>query len=465
MINKIMIIMLTMCFSSFSNSADMKNHLSIPQIEGISSKLYLYMYSLVTMDITRKKMLLDKNTKENQFTHLRKYPEVSYTDVVRPNFDTLYSIAWLDLSAGPVRVMTGDSNGRYYLMPYYDMYSDVIGTTGTMTTGNGKQMTTIYGPNYKGEYAAGNILKSSTQKLWIIGRTKTDGPSDYVSVNKFQDTFKIIVEDSRQSLPEIDIKFNPKLSPLEIVNSMKLSDFFRYGNELVKMNGYHDSDNSLIFQGRRMGFFEKDVFDFKALPIKSRQAMSMGVLKATALLMKIKNSKQKLSNGWSVYTSLMGVYGNEYAFRSFISMIGLGALPTQDSVYPVLMSDANGNDIVGEKNYIIHFDKKDLPPVKAFWSLTMYDNQGFAVANSLNRYTIGSKDSLKFNKDGSLDIYIQHKKPSDSLVSNWLPAPAKGNIGVTMRLYSPDFSVITGKWIPPVVRETSTNRKLSGDRR
>jgi hypothetical protein len=146
-------------------------------------------------------------------------------------------------------------------------------------------------------------------------------------------------------------------------------------------------------------------------------------------------------------------------------MIGLGALPTQDSVYPVLMSDANGNDIVGEKNYIIHFDKKDLPPVKAFWSLTMYDNQGFAVANSLNRYTIGSKDSLKFNKDGSLDIYIQHKKPSDSLVSNWLPAPAKGNIGVTMRLYSPDFSVITGKWIPPVVRETSTNRKLSGDRR
>ncbi len=151
-------------------------------------------------------------------------------------------------------------------------------------------------------------------------------------------------------------------------------------------------------------------------------------------------------------TDTMGVYGDYYLKRAIIAMMGLGANQPEDAVYPLLFADADGKPLMGESRYVLHFAKDELPPAAAFWSVTMYDEAGFQVANPLNRFAIGDRDALKYNADGSLDLYIQNASPGTDKESNWLPAPAKGVLGVTMRLYAPKAAALDGRWNPPAVK-------------
>jgi hypothetical protein len=120
--------------------------------------------------------------------------------------------------------------------------------------------------------------------------------------------------------------------------------------------------------------------------------------------------------------------------------------------YPLIVSDSFGKTPTGDQNYVIHFAKVNLPPAHAFWSLTMYDADGFQVANPINRYAIGDRNALRYNADGSLDIYIQAPSPGKDKESNWLPSPKQGVLGLTMRLYAPERSVLDGSWKPPVLQ-------------
>jgi hypothetical protein len=133
-------------------------------------------------------------------------------------------------------------------------------------------------------------------------------------------------------------------------------------------------------------------------------------------------------------------------------MVGLGANQPEDAVYPLCLADADGNPLDGANHYVLHFAKEALPPVEAFWSVTMYDAEGFQVANPLNRFAIGDRDALTYNADGSLDIYIQSQSPGADRESNWLPAPAQGQLGLTMRLYAPKAEALDGRWAPPAVK-------------
>jgi len=158
----------------------------------------------------------------------------------------------------------------------------------------------------------------------------------------------------------------------------------------------------------------------------------------------------KIVNGWQMNTDTMGVYGNFYLKRAIVTMIGLGANSPEDAIYPVLMTDADGRPLTGDNDYVLHFGKDELPPVHAFWSVTMYDAQGFQAANTLNRYALGDRDPLHYNPDGSLDLYLQHDSPGQDAETNWLPAP-RGPLGVTMRLYAPQAPALAGTWTPPPV--------------
>ena len=111
---------------------------------------------------------------------------------------------------------------------------------------------------------------------------------------------------------------------------------------------------------------------------------------------------------------------------------------------------------MGEHNYVLHFNKGELPPVNAFWSVTMYDEAGFQVANPINRFAIGDRDELKYNVDGSLDLYLQHESPGSDQESNWLPSPAQGKLGVTMRLYAPKAEALDGRWNPAAIRQAGS---------
>ena len=122
--------------------------------------------------------------------------------------------------------------------------------------------------------------------------------------------------------------------------------------------------------------------------------------------------------------------------RASIALRGLGALPPDDAIYPGVTNDADGRPLDGANKYTVHFAKDALPPVNAFWSLTLYDANGYFVANAMNRYALGDRDRLRFNDDGSLDLYVQHERPAESQVANWLPA-SPGGFNITMRLYWP----------------------------
>jgi hypothetical protein len=122
------------------------------------------------------------------------------------------------------------------------------------------------------------------------------------------------------------------------------------------------------------------------------------------------------------------------------------------TTHPINLGDADGKPLEGQNQYVLHFNKSELPPTDAFWSLTMYDEAGFQVANPINRFAIGDRDQLKFNPDGSLDLYIQHDSPGSDKESNWLPAPASGNLGITLRLYAPKPAALDGRWAPPAVQ-------------
>jgi hypothetical protein len=161
----------------------------------------------------------------------------------------------------------------------------------------------------------------------------------------------------------------------------------------------------------------------------------------------------RVVNGWSMNTDTMGVYGNYYLKRAIVSQVGLGANLPEDAIYPLNLGDDTGKPLDGTNKYTIHFDKGATPPVNAFWSITLYDSEGFQVGNSLNRFAVAGWMPLKINADGSLDIYFQNENPGKDKEANWLPAP-KGAFNLTMRLYGPRSEALTGKWNPPPITRT-----------
>ncbi len=431
----------------------------------IGVEAYIYFYPLVTMDVTRRVMtnvppgVKDGFGPANAFWHMRTFPAAEYRDVVRPNFDTLYSAAWLDLTAGPMIVSVPDTEGRYYLMPMLDMWSDVFAVPGKRTSGTGAASYAVVPPGWAGELPAGvQRIQAPTAWVWIIGRTQTNGVADYPAVHTVQDSYTItpLSQWGKPAQPPAyrpDPTVDMKTDPLTQVNGMSAAKYFAYGAELMKLHAPHLTDWSTIARLAQLGIERGKSFDLAQATPEVRAALERAVVDGLALMKDKMDELVTMVNGWQINTRL-GVYGNQYLTRAIIAMIGLGANQPDDAIYPLCVHDADKQPLDGKFNYVLHFGKDELPPVNAFWSLTMYDAEGFQAANELNRFAIGDRDALKYNADGSLDLYIQHASPGADKVSNWLPAPVCA-LGVTMRLYAPKAQALDGRWAPPPIRRVS----------
>lgn len=430
----------------------------------IAAEAFIYTYPLVLMDITRRVSInFEADARPgfgpmNQFAHMRAFPPGSFREVVRPNFDTLYSVAWLDLTKEPVIISAPDTQGRYYMLPMLDMWSDVIAVPGKRTSGTQAAHFAVTGPGWEGELPEGvTHLTSPTPFVWIIGRTQTNGPKDYAAVHKVQDGYKVtMLSDWGRKPRAVEAKIDPdvdmKTPPLLQVNNMPAKRYFGYAAELMKVNPPHMSDGSILLRMQRIGLEPGRSFNLDGLPAELQKAVAEGAQQALSTMQALADSKGGARNGWVSPTSGIGVYGNEYLFRAVIAMIGLGANPAEDAIYPNSAVDAEGKALMGGQRYVMHFAKADLPPVDAFWSLTLYDGDGFPVTNAMERYAIGDRDALTFNPDGSLDLYIQPDSPGKDKESNWLPSPEAGAIALTMRLYWPRRAALTGEWIPPAIQ-------------
>jgi hypothetical protein len=432
----------------------------------IGMEAYIYVYPLVTMDVTRRIGI--NGTKPgmgpmNVFHHMRAYPPADFKEVVRPNFDTLYSIAWLDLTREPMVISAPDTSGRYYLLPMLDMWTDVFAVPGKRTSGTKAGAFAVGPQGWEGKLPK-NVerIDAPTPYVWIIGRTQTNGPKDYDAVHKVQDGYTITPlslwgkkKKIARAKAVIDQTVDMKTPPLDQVNKMPAAAYFKYAAELMRVSPPHVTDWSIIARMKRIGLEPGKPFDATKLDPAIRKALDRAAADALKLIFSKAPTIARVVNGWQMNTDTMGVYGDYYLKRAIIAMVGLGANQPEDAIYPGLFADADGKPLVGENKYILHFSKDELPPAEAFWSITVYDEAGFPVANPINRLAIGDRDKLTYNADGSLDIYIQHESPGDSKQSNWLPSPAKGKLGITMRLYAPKPQALDGRWNPPAVREVS----------
>jgi hypothetical protein len=436
---------------------------------GVSA--YLYFYPAVTMDITRKQFTNIEPGKGvggpmNKFVNLSEFPPADMRIVVRPNFDTLYSSAWLDLTKEPMVVSVPDTAGRYYLLPMLDMWTDVFASPGWRTTGTQAGDFIIVPPGWRPDLRDQLIekfnLPKDTQRIdaptpyvWIIGRTKTDGPQDYDAVHKIQAGYKITpLSQWGKALKPAEVKIDPtidmKTPPKIQVDTMEAGKFFAYAAELLKANPPHVTDQPIIALMKRIGIEVGQSFDIDKVDPAVAKALERVPQGAQELMRWKVPTLARVVNGWSMNTDTMGVYGDYYLKRAIVAQLGLGANLPEDAIYPINLGDESGKPLDGANKYTIHFDKGATPPAGAFWSITLYDPEGFQVTNSLYRFAVSSWMPFAYNQDGSLDLYFQNESPGAAKEANWLPAP-KGPFNLLIRLYAPKSEALTGKWNPPPV--------------
>lgn len=437
------------------------------ELHEIAMETCIYAYPLVTTEMTRRASTNVERPNSigqapmNQFAHMAAFPDSSWTMVVRPNADTLYSILFYDVSTEPLVVSVPDAKGRYYLLPLLDAWSDVFESIGTRTTGSAPLRFAIVGPGWQGRIPEGTILvRSPTAMGTIGGRAQTNGSADYDAVHEFQrgliaapmSQFGKVYDPPKG---KVNTSWDAHLPPGEQVDHMNAETFLTVFAHASRGNPPHANDNPLLHRMRRIGLEPGKSISFTEMSIEVRRALDEAW---PAALERIKAAATRSGisvNGWRINLTGIGTYGADYLHRAAVAYSGFGANVVDDAVYPFGFADADGNPFSADERYIMHFEKDDLPPVRAFWSVTLYDARQLFAANPIDRYALGDRDDLQFNRDGSLDLFIQRSSPGQDRQTNWLPAPASGEFSLTMRLYWPRIAVTDGAWAPPPVERVT----------
>ena len=429
----------------------------------IAKDAYVYAYPLVLMDVSRAAMTnveapsRDGKAPVNQFGHKPSFPDAKFTAVVRPNADTLYSSLWFDVTREPLVIDVPDSGGRYYLLQMMDLWTDVFACPGTRTTGNGPQRYALAGPAWQGRLPEGvALIRAPTAAGWILGRTQTNGEADFPSVHKFQARLTATpLSFWGQPYAPPKATVDPAVSkkpPVEQVAMLDAAAFFGRFAELLKVNPPHANDQPVLARIRRLGLEPGKAFRLADQPPAARAALERAPAAALKKIALEFRNAGVLVNHWRTVTAPIGTYGTAYLRRAGIAFAALGANVSEDAIYPTAFTDADGKPLESAKRYVLHFGKEQLPPVRAFWSLTMYNDRQLFADNPIHRYALGDRDKLTFNADGSLDLYIQRDQPEKDKEANWLPAPQQGGFSVTLRLYWPRPAALDGAWQPPAVR-------------
>ncbi|MGO9019603.1 MAG: DUF1254 domain-containing protein [Syntrophobacteraceae bacterium] len=433
-----------------------------PWLYGLQA--YIYGFPLIMMDLTKQVSTAVPTAGEftahvNQFSVMTKYPDASFRAVVRTGLDTLFAVAWADLEKEPLVLSVPDTNGRYYVIALFDMWSNVFASIGKRTTGTGTANFLIAGPGWQGTPPADvkQTFRSPTRFVWVNGQMQANGRQDYAVVNALQKQYKLTPLSAwgRPYVSPADVpvaaSVDTKTPPLEQVQKMDAGAYFGRLGRLMKDNPPAPADGPMVEKLKTIGIEPGKDFDIA----KIDPATAKGLRRAMGAFEKLQQGVKKLKteNGWIVMPKNMGDYGVDYSTRAGIALVGLGAIRPHDVVYPTAFIDADGKPLDGANRYVLHFDNGQTPPTNATWSVSMYDPQGFYVTNAINRYNLAMWMPLKYNPDGSLDLYIQAHSPGADKEANWLPAPASGTFNLTVRNYWPTEAVLDGTYKLPPVRK------------
>jgi hypothetical protein len=436
---------------------------------GIATDAYVYGYSLITTEVTRVQMSNVPKPEGlrgpmNQFINVKRYPPADYRGVSAPNADTLYSLAWLDLSESQVfsYPTMGD---RFYLFEMVDLWmTDLTNSPSTRTAGGKEANYLITGPGWHGDVPAGmKHIPMATRYAVILGRTYADGTErDYETVNSLQEQYKVrplSVWGNPYTYQTPPVNPHPGFSmtdkPQDVILALGTAGYFDMLAKLMAgVAPPTPEDAPIVARMAKIGIVPGHPFDMSKLAPEVQAALKN--LPQTALK-KIEANKVSLGeivNGW-VVTKGLGTYGTNYMKRAVVAAFGWPANQEKDAVYPYTEVDSEGRKLTGASKYALTFAKDQTPPVNGFWSITMYevDKGWWFVPNSLNKFTVSPRNNLKYNDDGSVTLYFQNEAPGADKESNWLPAP-KGEFIPMLRLYWPkegNPSILNGSWRPPAV--------------
>jgi hypothetical protein len=398
----------------------------------------------------------------NQIANIARVFTPADTAVQTANSDTPYSWIGMDLRAEPiVLTLPAMEKDRYFSVQLIDAYTQNFDYMGTRTTGNDGGVFVVAGPNWKGETPKGvtKVFHSETELALAVYRTQLFNPADIDNVKKIQAGYKVqtlssfLGQPAPAAVPAID--FIKPLAPDEEKSSPAFFDILNFAL------GYAPtvpSEVELMKRFAKIGVGPGQTFDAASLSPGMKTAIEKGMADAWAEFDQFR--KEKIDKGKVTSGDLFGTRAflkNNYLYRMAGAVLGIYGNSKQEAMYPVYAVDSKGEKLDGANHYTVHFPAGDLPPVNAFWSLTMYElPASLLVANPIDRYLLNSTMLPKFVKDadGGVTLYFQNESPGKDKEANWLPAP-KGPFWVIMRLYWPKEAALNGDWKAPAVERVT----------
>lgn len=413
----------------------------------LARQAYEYTVPLVIMEMTRQKRL-ERIQYVNTFDHARKLLNHKSRVVTTPNNDTLYSDAWIDLTEGPVNIILPKTGDRYFSLALMDMYTNNFAVLGSRTTGGDGGAFTLVGPRASAEGLSSNVIRAPTPHVWALARILVEGEDDLDYARAIQNELVIESENKR-----------PELLEQAISRFVSWDEYFLWANQLLKQHRPPATDLNVLQRIAPLGVGPDISFDPKCFGSEQAGAIQAGIEDAQGELVEAQGERGSIINGWTYTPYNTGVFGQDYRYRAVIAVGGLGALPPEEAMYMRAVGEENQGLFDGSELWRLHFYPDQIPPVEAFWSLTLYeptvDGRFFFYPNSLNRYAISDRTSgLTFNDDGSLDIWVGHPSPGKGREDNWLPAPS-GHFMLNFRAYMPRSSLINREYVLPALALSS----------
>jgi hypothetical protein len=442
------------------SAASAQTSITPAEARAIAKEAYVYGFPLVDSYRIQYAYFVDRQGHEfkaswNQLVNTARVYTPADTAIQTPNSDTPYSFVGMDLRAEPlILTVPPIEKERYFSIQLIDAYTFNFAYIGSRATGNGGGSYLVAGPNWKGEKPSGvkEVIRSETEFVFALYRTQLFNPADIVNVEKVQAGYKaqtlsqFLKTPAPAAAPAINF-----VKPLTPEQERKSPEFFNILNFVLRFCPTVPSEKALMARFASIGVGAGKTFDASKLSPELKAAMEQGMADAWVALAGLKREVEegKVSSG--------DVFGtreflkNNYLYRMAAAALGIYGNSKQEAMYPTYYVDATKQKLDGANRYALRFAPGQLPPVNAFWSLTMYEQpQSLLVANPINRYLINSPmlPQLKRDADGGLTLIVQSESPGKDKEANWLPAP-KGPFSMIMRLYWPKEEAVDGKWRQP----------------
>ncbi len=413
--------------------------------------LAAYLYGFPIVIVRRTILTFPRNT----MVSIGRLADTSTQSIVAPNHDTLYSVAQIDLSGGPIVIQTPPTGGRYSVIQLTDGFTNVAGYLGDGAAARTGESVAVVPPGWHGPLPAGlRVVRPATKLVWLLGRTLATSAADTAAATRLLARYSVTplaayLAGSRT--PPVVLASFPHRPPVTVPAGSAFFD--ELGSDLAA-DPPPARDRCALRAFTRAGIGpgrtpSTQLTGARGKALAAAARAGKGVL--AAIVARVDLEPSRVSNGWATTPADTARFGRDYLGRAAVAAIGLGANTNAKALYLRDDRDSAGRRLTGGHAYRLRFGPGRLPPASAFWSLTLYDRRTLLHPNSLQRYAIGDRTSgLRHGPHGTLTITVSHRAPAASRRSNWLPAPA-GPFSLYLRLYEPKRAALDRTWRPPSI--------------